>query len=216
MVVKTSDESVNPNIYPELVPSSLYGLNKLDDDGLNVLEKIINNAELKWNDGDLLEDRDPDTSKEDFSTRKCKTVFLNYYQELDKLFGRIIADYNRNYSGWNFNLECIESLQLSHYYEGDFYDWHVDAFLNPIIRNAKPYNRKISVTLFLNDPEEYEGGEFDLELRGPNSNEERFDSFKLPKGSIITFPSYTWHRVRPVTSGVKKSLVLWIQGPPFR
>ena len=41
-------------------------------------------------------------------------------------------------------------------------------------------------------------------------------SFKMPKGTMIVFPSYMWHRVRPVTSGVRKSLVLWIQGPPFK
>ena len=210
MVVKNEYEGI-----------SLFGLNKLDEDGLNVLEKIIKNSELKWNTSKLLdEDENILDSVEDLSIRKCKQCFLDYYVELDKLFGRIILDYNANYSGWDFDLECIEAIELTHYFEGEFYDWHTDIFPVPIIRNKKPYNRKISVTVFLNDPEEYEGGEFDLELRGPNSkekvNEERFDTFKLPKGSMIVFPSYMWNRVRPVTSGVRKSLVLWFQGSPFR
>ena len=38
----------------------------------------------------------------------------------------------------------------------------------------------------------------------------------LPKGSIIVFPSFVWHRVKPVTSGVRYSLVLWNLGYPFR
>ena len=110
----------------------------------------------------------------------------------------------------------MESIQLTHYFEHDFYDWHTDQ-APPMQdhRDGVLKVRKISLTLFINDPSEYEGGEFDLEVRGPNA-EERFDTIKLPKGSIVIFPSDRWHRVRPVTSGVRKSLVLWFQGPSFR
>jgi hypothetical protein len=38
----------------------------------------------------------------------------------------------------------------------------------------------------------------------------------LPKGSIIVFPSFLWHRVKPVTRGVRYSLVLWHLGYPFK
>ena len=75
--------------------------------------------------------------------------------------------------------------------------------------------RKISITIFLNDPDEYGGGELDIETRGPKEKM-RYDTFKLHKGSIVIFPSNKWHRVRPVTSGVRKSLVTWFSGPPFR
>ena len=46
--------------------------------------------------------------------------------------------------------------------------------------------------------------------------ESRYVTLKLPKKSIVIFPSNKWHRVRPVTSGIRKALVLWFQGPPFR
>ena len=75
--------------------------------------------------------------------------------------------------------------------------------------------RKLSTTIWLNEPDEYEGGEFDIEVRGPH-DESRYDSLKLPKGSIVVFPSNKWHRVRPVTSGVRKSLVTWFRGCPFK
>ena len=75
--------------------------------------------------------------------------------------------------------------------------------------------RKISISIWLNDPDEYEGGELDIEVGGPR-DDLRYHTFKLPKGSIIVFPSHSWHRVRPVTSGVRKSLVVWFSGPPFR
>ena len=192
-----------------------YGVNKLDDEGFNTLEKIINDSELEWNDANILDDKDSKETLDDVTWRKCKNSFLGCPEELNKLFWRNILDYNCNYSDWNYDLEFIESIQLSNYFEGDFYDWHVDSFLHPSIKDNKSYNRKVSATVFLNDPEEYEGGEFDLEVRGPKEKE-RYDTFKLPKGSIILFPSHFWHRVRPITSGVRKSLVIWIQGPSFR
>ena len=56
------------------------------------------------------------------------------------------------------------------------------------------------------------------EVIGPTVNdwESRYVTLKLPKKSIVIFPSNKWHRVRPVTSGVRKSLVTWFRGPPFR
>jgi predicted 2-oxoglutarate/Fe(II)-dependent dioxygenase YbiX len=38
----------------------------------------------------------------------------------------------------------------------------------------------------------------------------------LPKGSIIIFPSFVWHRVKPVTKGARYSLVVWNLGYPFK
>tara|TARA_B100000902_G_C27001985_1_gene760341 strand:- start:55 stop:702 length:648 start_codon:yes stop_codon:yes gene_type:complete len=207
-----------------------YGMNILDEKGLSTVEKIINDSsKLKWYEGSVKgEDNKFVVEKK---VRNCKTCFLDYNKELENLFVTIVEDYNRNHSGWNYDITNIEAIQLTHYFKGDFYGWHVDTLDKPIIRNGVGHNRKVSVTIFLNDPEEYEGGEFDLEVRGPKQNrkgsskgfgtknskeKERFDTVKLPKGSIIIFPSSCWHRVRPVISGVRKSLVIWFQGPSFR
>ena len=187
----------------------LYGCTRLDEKALNTVEKIINDSsKLKWGDAVI----HPDNTS---LVRHCKTCFLNYYQELDNLFGILVEDFNRNHSGWNYDIEFMESIQLTHYFEHDFYDWHVDTLPKPMINNDVSYNRKISATVWLNDPEEYEGGEFDIEIKGPREDV-RYDTLKLPKGSIVIFPSDNWHRVRPVTSGVRKSLVIWFQGPSFR
>ena len=187
----------------------LYGCTRLEEKALNTVEKIINDySKLKWDDAVI----HPDNTS---LVRHCKTCFLDYNKELDNLFGILVEDFNRNHSGWNYDIEFMESIQLTHYFEHDFYDWHVDTLPKPMINNDVSYNRKISATVWLNDPEEYEGGEFDIEIKGPREDI-RYDTLKLPKGSIVIFPSDRWHRVRPVTSGVRKSLVLWFQGPSFR
>ena len=73
--------------------------------------------------------------------------------------------------------------------------------------------RKISFTILLND--EFEGGEFEIEAGSP-ANTERVHTVDLKKGDAILFPSYTWHRVKPVTKGTRHSLVGWVRGPQWR
>jgi len=66
------------------------------------------------------------------------------------------------------------------------------------------------------DGNEYEGGDFELNLNNPE-NENNIITIKEAKikGTVIVFPSFVWHRVTPVTSGTRYSLVNWHQGKPF-
>lgn len=119
-------------------------------------------------------------------------------------------------SGWNVKISGIEPVQYGVYEDGGHYKWHVDQhkklISNPM--DGLPVCRKISMSLFLNDPNEYEGGEFDLEIESPDS-ENRYRTFKLEKNTALFFKSHTYHRVRPVTSGIRKSIVAWFVGPPY-
>ncbi len=73
------------------------------------------------------------------------------------------------------------------------------------------FDRKISVTLQLSDPTEYVGGDFSFtEVENPSP-----DLVKA-KGSVLCFPSYLVHQVEPVTSGNRKSIVVWFEGPKWR
>jgi PKHD-type hydroxylase len=72
----------------------------------------------------------------------------------------------------------------------------------------------ISFTIFLND--DYEGGEFDLEIYGPAAEPRYVEIKKQPKTNCVIFHSDMWHRVRPVTKGVRKSLVGWVLGNQFK
>jgi PKHD-type hydroxylase len=73
----------------------------------------------------------------------------------------------------------------------------------------KNYIRKISVVILLSDPEEYDGGEFEICLNG---NLDSIESMKPKAGDVIFFASWMPHRVAPVTRGTRKSLVAWVMG----
>ena len=107
------------------------------------------------------------------------------------------------------NLTDIEPLQYSEYVVGDEYGWHRDVHDEPYSNGLV---RKVSFSTILND--DFEGGEFDIETRNP-VEKKRYDTFDLSKkNNTVIFPSHMWHRVRPVKTGVRKSIVGWVLGPP--
>ena len=123
-------------------------------------------------------------------------------------------------AGWNFDLVDSEACQFTIYNKNQFYSWHTDSD-EKIYENKDWYGlmRKLSVTVSLSDPEDYEGGllEFDLRNIGQINTSEIIKCKEiLPRGSIVVFPSYTWHRVSPVTKGTRLSLVQWNLGPGFK
>jgi len=141
--------------------------------------------------------------------RNSNVTFIDDHVIL-KEFLDVTKKINNNAS-WNFNIDTIEPLQYGEYNKSQEYGWHVD-------QHNKPYSdrrvRKISFSVFIND--DYTGGEFDLELHSP-SIKTRYETFsKLPLNTALFFQSDYWHRVRPVTKGVRKSLVGWVLGPEFR
>jgi len=101
-------------------------------------------------------------------------------------------------------LGLIESLQFTKYVgpTGN-YSKHVDH------GNGMPV-RKLSLVLQLSDPKDYTGGELCLYLSS------KADKITRSQGSIAIFPSYTLHEVKPVTKGIRYSLVCWVNGPSFR
>jgi len=119
-------------------------------------------------------------------------------------------------AGWNFDLVDAENFQFTKYSKSQHYSWHQDAFPTP---DKNGLVRKISLTLALADGDSYEGGDFEFDLRN-NLKTNKSNIKKCPvarkKGTLILFPSFVWHRVTPVTSGTRYSLVIWSRGLPFR
>ena len=68
----------------------------------------------------------------------------------------------------------------------------------------------------MTDPSEYDGGELEFQFR---NNDDPTIIYPCPeimkKGSIVVFPSFLWHRVKPITRGTRNSLVMWHLGQPF-
>ena len=117
-----------------------------------------------------------------------------------------------------------ESLQYTRYSEGEFYGWHNDAGLqtqykpqsvgnlaeglaNDFVNENIELVRKLSFSLQLSGPDDYEGGNVQF-------IDEAGKSYFAPRkrGTIILFDSRTQHRVLKVTKGVRKSIVGWVVG----
>lgn len=110
---------------------------------------------------------------------------------------------------YNFHLNGYASFQYTTYDPAGRYDWHTDmSFGKKFGEDAEP--RKLSLTLLLND--DFEGGEFQVN----DGKEEMAITMPMNKGRIVLFPSFMIHRVKPVTKGIRKSLVVWVLGPKFR
>jgi PKHD-type hydroxylase len=126
-------------------------------------------------------------------------------------------------AGWNFDWDWSESCQFTKYKPGQYYDWHCDSFETPY-HNSENSNfdgkiRKLSVTCSLSNPNEYKGGELEFNFNNPEKTKKQ--NIKkcteiLPRGSIVVFPSFVWHRVCPVIKGTRYSLVVWNLGYPYK
>ena len=129
---------------------------------------------------------------------------------------------NKN-ADWNFQWDWSEACQFTRYSKGQFYDWHCDSWDRPYIRKEGDLSngkiRKLSVTVSLSDPKDYKGGELEFDFRNLDPDKKpniRKCNEILPKGSLVVFPSFVWHRVCPVKKGSRYSLVIWNLGWPFK
>jgi PKHD-type hydroxylase len=123
-----------------------------------------------------------------------------------------------------------EQLQYTVYGPGEHYKWHNDLGISGYFKPQAEGNRvdpnliasdfmqkncesirKLSFSLQLSEPDSYEGGQFQL-------LDETGNSYIVPRqrGTIAIFDSRTMHRVRPVTKGVRKSIVGWCVGPRWK
>ncbi len=88
------------------------------------------------------------------------------------------------------------------YKPGNQYGSHVD---DPVMGSGDSYRTDVSITIFLNEPDEYEGGSLTITTQyGEVEN-------KLPAGDAILYPSGSLHQIQPVTKGVRMVAVTWAQ-----
>ena len=169
--------------------------------GDEAVERIINLAsDAEPQQGSLITDSVVDNKI------RSSTVRWLFDDELQDVLFRFVTEANTNAFG--MNVSNYAEMQFTEYHasQGGHYDWHHDVDWN----GTRAADRKLSITVQLSDPSEYTGGDFEF-----GTCETPKQDVKL-KGTVLVFPSYLDHRVLPVTSGVRKSLVAWFHGPRWR
>jgi PKHD-type hydroxylase len=145
--------------------------------------------------------------KVDKKARDSDIMWLMQDQNSDWIFqkfGHLVSLVN--YDHFMYNIDGFEAFQYTVYKAKNkqHYDWHIDAD-----NTSANYIRKISASIILTDPDDYDGGELQVVPHG------RVDdpfSVKPKRGDVVFFSSWMPHRVSPVTSGIRKSLVCWVMG----
>ena len=155
--------------------------------------------------------------------RNSNIVWIEKAQWIYKELHPYIHQANKQ-AGWNFQWDYSEACQFTKYNKGQYYGWHCDGWNEPYNQPDNKNNhgkiRKLSVTLSLSEyGKDYKGGEleFDCRNRDPDKKRNLATCKQIrSKGSMVVFPSFLWHRVKPVTKGTRYSLVIWNIGRPFK
>ena len=138
--------------------------------------------------------------------RDSKVSWLYPVDNMDWVFRRVTdITLSLNERFFKFDLFGLnEGFQFTNYEApSGKYGKHVDRGMNMTVR-------KLSISIQLTDPEEYEGGELNLY---DGDKETLMDK---TQGTLIIFPSYVLHEVMPVTKGTRNSLVTWVTGKQFK
>lgn len=136
--------------------------------------------------------------------RRSIVRWLPRQSDVGHMMMQLFTHANRDFA---VDFSEIYNIQYTEY-RGDntgHYDWHADvSWIADTL-----FDRKLSMSIQLSESDEYSGGDF--ELRNTSLPEGLRD-----RGSVIIFPSYLLHRVTPVSAGLRRSLVTWVEGPRWR
>jgi len=125
--------------------------------------------------------------------------------DMYRIIEKTMKQVNGNHFGYE-GMTITEVAQFTEYPKGGFYDWHMDAEVDC---RLEPSVRKISMTILLSDPSEFIGGDLEFMAEGNKPPQ-------LLQGQAIFFCSLIRHRVNKVKKGMRRSLVMWFGGPPFK
>ena len=154
----------------------------------------------------------PQDSKIKYSIRKSQHCWIPSTHWIGGFLWYYIRMANKD--NFLYDISDIENdlIQYTQYNKGDYYNWHTDMDIGDI-NEPDQLVRKLSFTLQLTNEDEYTGG--NLEFADFDDSSYRF---LVPKsrGTMIVFDSRTPHRVTPIESGIRKSLVGWVVGKRLR
>ena len=176
-----------------------------------------------------IEPKDAALGDEMYTDNQSRSVNVRWCDQ-DDWVGPFIYQYiqQANEHLFQYDITGVYYNNIHHleYTDGNFHGWHIDnngcdniAYEPPCSRAAvivpKQYTRKLSFTLQLSDPEDYTGGELEIEV---NSSDDPKKTITLEKerGVLGIFDPRTRHRINPIKSGTRKALVGWAIGPRWR
>jgi len=146
-------------------------------------------------------------------SRVSKSRIVNFDHNNLWVFDRLrVITEHANSEYFNFDLNGFDYFQYAEYQgQGSHYDYHTDIIYGNQLPHYMQFSRKLSFSLILSNPNEYTGGEFQLK-----TDTDKPITVEQTRGRLIGFPSWILHRVAPLQSGVRKSIVWWATGPKFR
>lgn len=154
--------------------------------------------------------------------RHSLVAFLDHSPDLlwlrDKLINRMIS-INNKYQKWD--LTHLDRFHYVTYSKNDYLDHHNDDYfdflVSPECKETDLFIRKMSISLVLSDPSEYEGGELEIQAsKGTPTEPYDVQKLKPSKGTLVMFPSFNIHKIHKVTSGRRVALVAWFFGPKWK
>ena len=144
--------------------------------------------------------------------RKTQVSFIT---DKDNIMNELVWGFIRQANSiyFKYKLDYFQPIQFARYEDGGHYDWHQDASS----LDQDDECRKLSLTFSLTDHNDYDGGLLQFYNGGKPHRYQDRDIEKDIKsvGTVIVFDSRDWHRVTPVTKGIRYSIVCWTIGPHF-
>lgn len=202
-MLETSDSAANTQSDSDATTTYLVAENAFTTEELDRLVAYGDSLALQKAvlEGDSWKQEDVDR------VRITRTAWLAPNKETGWVYERmqaVIQGANEQFHNFELN-GFAEDFQYTVYHgtEGGHYDWHMDL-------TTQQYPRKLSMSVQLSDPDDYEG--CDLQFYGSR----QLETAPRTRGAAIIFPAYIMHRVTPVISGTRKSLVAWAAGPRFK
>lgn len=186
-----------------------YQKNFLNKKELGIIDSLSKHLDYQTATTGAHPDAGNPRGNENPKVRMSKIGWIHYNNDTSWLYDKIFDFAYKN----TWGLECNgihDAIQYTVYpaeNQVQYYHSHRDV-------GAANWWRKVSITIQLSEPDEFEGGGFQIEDAAGNG--EWITSEHEDRGDLIMFPSFMRHQALPVTKGTRKCLVVWVSGPPLR
>jgi len=176
-----------------------------------VHENYCNPVEFSIIKQNFLNDRDLSITDKAAATIKTANVdiapWMKCKRYMHPMIGVIFATNTREFGLDLYQFTDYDTVNFNKYSSTNNgeYAWHKDSSDVSAL-----YDLKLTAVLNISS-EPYEGGEFEMFLEEPT----RIPEIDIP-GNLLIFPSWLYHRVKPVTKGTRETISFWISGPKIR